>query len=109
MISYVKIFRLEPECPKASVRGLKPKGKTELEGIGIKTGVKQGNRKVVGLVNNGAKYDRMEQGTGSAGLVGYDKHISRHPHQGMLEKISLVMKTFKKEKDQRIGEPARQR
>ena len=109
MISYVKIFRLEPECPKPSVRGLKPKGKTELEGIGIKTGVKQGNRKVVGLVNNGAKYDRMEQRTGSTRLIGYDKHISRHPHQGMLVKISLIMETFEKNKNQRIREPARQR
>ena len=88
---------------------MKPKGKTELEGIGIKTGVEQGNRKVVGLVNNGAKYDRMEQGTGSTRLVGYNEHISRHPHKGVLVKMSLMMETFEKNKNQRIREPARQR
>ena len=48
----------------------------------------------------------MKKGTSSARLVGNDEHVSRHPHQWVLVKISLVMKTFEKNKDQRIGEPA---
>ena len=106
MITYLKIFRVEPGSPKPTVRGLKLEGKTEFKRIWIKTWIEKVTRKIVYLVNNGAKHDRMEKRAGSSRLVGNDEHISRHPHQGVLEKISLVMETFKKEKDQRIREPA---
>jgi hypothetical protein len=75
-------------------RGLNLEGKTELKRIGIKTWIKKVTRKIVYLVNNGAKHDRMEQGTSSTSFIGNDEHISGHPHKGVLEKISLVMKTL---------------
>ena len=33
----------------------------------------------------------MQEGTGAAGFVGNDEHVAGHPHEGVLEKRSLVM------------------
>lgn len=72
---------------------------------GIEAGVEQENRKVVGLVNDGAEQDRMEQGAGASGLIGNDEHVSGHPHKRVFEKESLIMEAFKIDKDQGVGKP----
>ena len=71
----------------------------------VEAGVEQENQKVVGLVNDGAKKDRMEQGTAASSLIGNDEHISGHPHNRVFEKGALIMKTFKEDEDQGVGKP----
>ena len=56
-------------------------------------------------MNCGAKEDGVQEGTGAAGFVGNDEHIPSHPHEGVLEKGSLVMQAFEENENGRVGKP----
>ena len=97
-------YGLRPANPRFETR----RGIKRLKGIGIPTWIKQGYRKVVGLVNCRAKYDSMEKGTSSARLVGNDEHVPSSTSGGARKNI-FGHEDFRKNKNQRIGEPARHR
>jgi hypothetical protein len=59
-------------------------------------------------VHCGAKKDRVQEGTGATGFVGNDEHVPGHPHEGVLEKGSLVMQAFEEDENGRVGKPTGQ-
>ena len=42
------------------------------------------------------------------GFVGNDEHVAGHPHEGVLEKRSLVMQAFEEDENGRVGKPTGQ-